>query len=228
MRDYLLASGWTRVEAIDLVPNDGSAGLPRLAEQVRQAALHLQASAGGEKVDVVAFSMGALVTRYWLMRLDGKAVARRFVSISGPHHGTALAFLRANQGAAQMRPGSPLLSDLARDEGAWGGVEVVSLWTPFDLMIPPRPELAAGRRRPALVPGAGPPADAAGRAGAGGGGRLPARKAPGVPVRVALSGLALRPFRTGLPRRCQSPVLVRWPSLRVNEQAPPGPGRGDI
>jgi len=137
VRDFLLSRGLTDVEAIDLVPNDGSAGIPALAEQVRNAALALRARTGADRVDVVAFSMGSLVTRYWLMRGDGQAVVRRFVSIAGPHHGTLVAFLGFNEGARQMRPDSPLLADLARDEGAWGPVEVVSFWTPLDLMIVP-------------------------------------------------------------------------------------------
>jgi len=151
VKAHLLARGFSDVEAIDLVPNDGSAGIPALAEQVRDAALALRARTGAERVDVVAFSMGSLVTRYWLMRGGGQAAVRRFVSISGPHHGTLLAFFRANEGARQMRPDSPLLRDLARDEGEWGGVEAVSLWTPLDLMIvPPASSRLRGARHRAF------------------------------------------------------------------------------
>jgi triacylglycerol esterase/lipase EstA (alpha/beta hydrolase family) len=145
LRGHLLAQGFTDVETVDLTPNDGSGGLPRLAHQVRDAADRLRERTGAEKVDVVAFSMGALVTRYWLMRLDGKPAVRRFVSISGPHHGTLMACFRHNEGVHQMRPDSPLLADLATDEAAWGPVEVVSFWTPLDLMIfPARSSVLAG------------------------------------------------------------------------------------
>jgi triacylglycerol esterase/lipase EstA (alpha/beta hydrolase family) len=145
LREHLLAAGFADVEAVDLRPNDGSGGLPPLAHQVRDAADRLRARTGATRVDVVAFSMGALVTRYWLMRLDGKPAVRRFVSISGPHHGTLTAYLGRNEGVQQMRPGSPLLADLARDEGDWAPVEVVSFWTPLDLMIfPPSSSVLAG------------------------------------------------------------------------------------
>lgn len=129
--------GWRDVEAVDLLPNDGSAGIPDYAAQVQAAVERLRARTGAPKVDLVAFSMGTLASRYFLTRLGGAPLVRRFVSLSGPHHGTALGYARDNAGAAQMRPGSPLLVDLARDEGDWGGVEVVSFWTPLDLMIVP-------------------------------------------------------------------------------------------
>lgn len=137
LRAYLVAAGWPEVEAMDLTPNDASSGLPALAEQVGAAAARLRARTGSDKIDVVAFSMGALATRYWLMRLDGKPAVRKFISLSGPHHGTWIAYFRGNTGAVQMRPGSPLLADLARDEGDWAPVEVISFWTPLDLMIVP-------------------------------------------------------------------------------------------
>jgi len=81
--------------------------------------------------------MGALVARYWLTRVPGHVPVRRYVSISGPHHGTWIGFARRNAGGEQMRPGSPFLQELAKDEGQWGPVEAYSFWTPFDLVIVP-------------------------------------------------------------------------------------------
>jgi triacylglycerol esterase/lipase EstA (alpha/beta hydrolase family) len=137
MRERLLGAGFTDVEALDFLPNDGSSGIPALAEQVNAAVERLRARTGAAKVDVVAFSMGTLATRWYLMRLGGKQKVRTFVSLSGPHHGTVMGYLRWNSGAEQMRPGSGLLEDLAKDEGEWGEVKVASLWTPLDLMIVP-------------------------------------------------------------------------------------------
>jgi triacylglycerol lipase len=133
----LRAAGWDTVATCDLLPNNGDAGIADLARQVRQAALDLQARTGASRCDVVAFSMGALVSRYWLQRLGGKAMVRRFVSISAPHGGTWTAFARWNAGGADMRPGSPLLNDLAQEAPPWGDVEVSTFWTPFDLMVLP-------------------------------------------------------------------------------------------
>lgn len=134
MRLVLEAAGRT-TQAIDLSPNDGSAPIERLARQVDEAA---DAMRGERRLDVVGFSMGALVSRYWLQRLGGKERCRRFVSIAGPHAGTAQAWwMPFFAGVRQMAPGSPLLADLARDDDPFGDVDVHCVWTPYDLMIVP-------------------------------------------------------------------------------------------
>lgn len=146
MRAALEAARLGPVHAIDLKPNDGRARIEVLAAQVDEAARAL-AGEPRTKIDVVGFSMGALVSRYWLQRLGGRERARRFVSISGPHHGTATAWALPLAGAAQMRPGSPLLTDLATDDDPFGDAEAFAIWTRWDLMIlPPRSSALPGAR----------------------------------------------------------------------------------
>src|SRR5205085_9859257 len=85
------------------------------------------------------FSMGGLVSRYYLQRLGGLARVRHFVTLSTPHQGTWLACLVSNPGCRQMRPGSAFLGDLASDAERLQGVAFTSFWTPLDLIIlPPR------------------------------------------------------------------------------------------
>jgi triacylglycerol lipase len=134
MRSALERAGCGPTRALDLSPNDGSGTIESLAAIVDHAARDL---ADGERFDLVGFSMGALVSRYWLQRMNGKARTRRFVSISGPHAGTVTAHFVPKRGIAQMRPGSALLNDLASDPDPFGDVEVHTLWTPYDLMIVP-------------------------------------------------------------------------------------------
>jgi triacylglycerol lipase len=133
----LCESGERPLEALDLEPNDGSAPLETLAEQLIPAAQRLRALTADGKIDVVGFSMGALVGRYWLQRLGGKDQTRRFISISGPHAGTLTAWCSVQQGVHQMRPGSLFLRDLARDAEPFGEAQVHTLSTPLDLMIVP-------------------------------------------------------------------------------------------
>jgi triacylglycerol lipase len=134
MRAALADRGWGSVHAIDLDPNDGSVEIPKLAEQVANAADRL-APAG--PIDLVGFSMGALVSRYWLQRMGGRERVRRFISISGPHRGTLTAWLSGKPGAVQMRPNSALIEGLFTDPDPWGRTEVHAFWTPFDLIILP-------------------------------------------------------------------------------------------
>lgn len=134
MSRYLGARGFA-VHTLDLVPNDGSALLEQLAAQL--AAFVAERLPAGSPFDLVGFSMGGVVSRYYLQRLGGAERVRRFVTISSPHHGTLTAYLSRKAGARQMRPDSPLLADLNADLSALDRVDVTSLWTPLDLMILP-------------------------------------------------------------------------------------------
>ncbi len=155
LRAGLVARGVSKAIAIDLLPNDGRAIVPVLAAQVAHAVDEAIASIDGDdpRVDVVGFSMGALVTRYYLQRGGGKSRVRRFVSISGPHAGTINALALPFAGVRQMRPGSELLRDLASDPDPWGPVEVHTVWTPYDLMIlPARSSKLPGARSERVIP----------------------------------------------------------------------------
>jgi triacylglycerol lipase len=124
-----------RIHCFNLVPNNAAIGLEKLAEQV---ASYIDDRITGEaKVDIVAFSMGGLVARYYVQRLGGMRRVERLITISTPHHGTWMAFLYWNTGARQMRPGSGFLRDLNRDAGLLKSIRFTSLWTPLDLMIVP-------------------------------------------------------------------------------------------
>jgi len=134
MARYLARRGF-EVHTLDLQPNDGRLGLPELAGQI---AAWVTATLPSEApFDLLGFSMGGIVARYYLQRLGGVARVRRFVTVSSPHHGTWTAYLRGLPGCVQMRPDSDLLRELNRDVETLGRVDVTSIWTPLDLMIVP-------------------------------------------------------------------------------------------
>ncbi len=81
--------------------------------------------------------MGGVVSRYYVQRLGGVERVRRLVTVSSPHHGTAMAYLMGRPGVVQMRPGSALLADLNGDLAALEHVDLTSIWSPLDLMIVP-------------------------------------------------------------------------------------------
>ena len=85
----------------------------------------------------IAHTTRIRAARHYLHDLDGRSSVRRFVSVSGPHHGTLTAYLGWKIGTRQMRPGSRFLQDLNAGDGRWGDVEVSSFWTPFDLVVVP-------------------------------------------------------------------------------------------
>ena len=155
MQAALCARGFDPVRAMNIIPPDASISMEAMAAQVQAAVRELQQSAAAAKVDIVAFSMGTLVVRYYLQKMGGWTDIRRFISISGPHHGTWTAYLGWNAGSRQMRPGSAFLQELNSESDPWGDVKVFSFWTPYDrTIIPPDSSLLPGaqnRRFNALI-----------------------------------------------------------------------------
>jgi len=134
MQPFLEQRGFS-VHSFNLTPNDGKASLGALAGQVESYVRERLRT--GEAFDIVGFSMGGLVGRYYVQRLGGMARVRRFITIAAPHRGTWTAYFRNNPGAREMRPGSPFLKDLERDADSLAGLSFTSIWTPLDLMIVP-------------------------------------------------------------------------------------------
>lgn len=134
MAPFLQAHG-RKVHAIGLTPSNGDVGLEHLAQQV--ADYVATSFAADQSLDLIGFSMGGIVSRYYLQRLGGLCRVQRFISLASPHHGTWTAYCRQNIGARQMRPNSPFLQDLNQDVQALAAISVTSIWTPMDLMIIP-------------------------------------------------------------------------------------------
>lgn len=152
LRAFLETEGWT-VYALDLIPNDGRAGLDVLAQQL--AEFIDRQVARNQPIDLIGFSMGGLVSRYYLQRLGGLDRVQRFISICAPNHGTRLALLMPLlKGIRQMCPNSSFLNDLNQDAIAQlSQIEYTSLWTPSDLMIIPADSarMPVGRNLPIWV-----------------------------------------------------------------------------
>lgn len=146
MARYLGDRGWP-VHVPALTPSNGAVGLEVLAQQVAD---FVETRLGpSQRFDLVGFSMGGIVGRYYGQRLGGLERMQRFITISSPHRGTWLGYGRWNVGATQMRVGSDFLADLNRDWAALERVQFSSFWTPWDLMIVPAASsvLPVGRSR---------------------------------------------------------------------------------
>jgi triacylglycerol lipase len=131
---YLEQRQW-QVYAIDLHPNNGKVGLDLLAKQVDTYIA--QTFAPDQTLDLVGFSMGGIVSRYYMQRLGGVERVQRFITVASPHQGTWTAYGRQNPGANQMQPKSAFLTDLEKDVETLQRVNFTSIWTPLDLMIFP-------------------------------------------------------------------------------------------
>ena len=134
LRRHLESHGF-HAEAVNLRPSLGQAGMEELAAQVAEFAEERFGPFAA--MDVVGFSMGGLVARYYVQKLGGADRVRRLITLASPHHGTLLAWCIPNPGCRQMRPGSAFLRELNADQEWLQRVEVTSFWTPLDLMILP-------------------------------------------------------------------------------------------
>ncbi len=134
MIPFLNERGW-KVYSLDLTPNDGSKGLDDLAQQVADK---VDTTFGAEQsFDLIGFSMGGIVSRYYVQRLGGINRVQRFITLSAPSHGTRIAYLSQKLGCIQMRPDSAFLKDLNSDVQMLSQINFTSIWTPYDMMIVP-------------------------------------------------------------------------------------------
>lgn len=134
MAGFLREQGWV-VHTLDMVPNNGEVGLERLAQQLSKY-IYINFS-DQQPIDVVGFSMGGIVSRYYIQRLGGIKRVQRFITISSPHNGTVMAYASLRPGCVQMRPDSLFLKNLNSDVAMLKQLNFTSIWTPYDLMIVP-------------------------------------------------------------------------------------------
>ena len=134
MSAHLTQLGWC-VHSLNLTPNDGSLGLDSLAKQLAD---YISETFDPEQaIDIVGYSMGGIVSRYYVQRLGGINRVQRFITISSPHSGTLTAYSLPLPGYLDMRPNSGLLRDLYQDVTLLKRINFTSMWTPFDVMIVP-------------------------------------------------------------------------------------------
>ena len=91
-------------------------------------------------VDIVGFSMGGLISRYWLQNMSGFKRVKRFISIGSPHHGTFTAQLVPSSlftGVSQMKRGSFFLKELNKNVNYLEKIYCISFFCWLDLMVFP-------------------------------------------------------------------------------------------
>ena len=115
----------------------GATPLRLLAAQLDR---HIQARWGDQEIDLLGFSMGGVISRIWLQDLGGAARCRRFISVGSPQRGTVTAqwipaWLMA--GLADMKRGSALLNRLNAHPAGLDGVDCISFFCRWDLMVMP-------------------------------------------------------------------------------------------
>ena len=77
-----LRSQGREVHVPTLTPNGGQAPIENLAGQLAE---YVARDLPGRRFDLVGFSMGGLISRYYVQRLGGLDRVHRFVTLATPH-----------------------------------------------------------------------------------------------------------------------------------------------
>lgn len=128
-----LAEKGKTIFMIDLCPCDGSISIEEMAVQLR----NFVDRKGLSEFDIVGYSMGGIVAKYYIAELGGDMKVKKFITISSPHHGTWWAYLYPFIVGKELRPRSALLKKLEEKMTTVTSVESLSLRTPLDLVIIP-------------------------------------------------------------------------------------------
>ncbi|ABB49653.1 lipase family protein [Prochlorococcus marinus str. MIT 9312] len=93
-----------------------------------------------KEIDILGFSMGGIIARYWIQKFDGYKRTRRLISIGSPHKGTLMAQLVPKypfRGISEMKINSKFLKELANNDFFLNDIECISFYTYLDLMVFP-------------------------------------------------------------------------------------------
>jgi len=93
-----------------------------------------------KEIDILGFSMGGIIGRYWLQKFNGCKRTRRLISIGSPHKGTLMAQLIPRypyRGISEMKINSKFLRELANSDFFLDDIECINFFTYWDLMVFP-------------------------------------------------------------------------------------------
>nr|WP_232236224.1 alpha/beta fold hydrolase [Nocardia sp. BMG51109] len=142
----------------DAVDSFGTEDLWLSADQIGEFVGRVRTATGAERVDLVGFSQGANVTRYYVNKLGGAAAVGNWVGLASPTYGGVMyglvpladaipglwgAFERVTSHAAvQQAAGSPFMTDLNAGGDTVPGVRYTTVASRVDEMIQPYTTMA--------------------------------------------------------------------------------------
>ena len=138
MKAKFLADGWQQAE-LYACNYSFTASNASSASEIAAQVDEIIRKTGATKVDIIAFSMGSVSSRYYLKNLGGSAKIDAWASLAGPNHGTD-AVENNNCAFAPCReivPGSAFLVDLNSGDETPGLVRYGTWRSPCDTTINP-------------------------------------------------------------------------------------------
>ncbi len=144
LRDRLDRAGYD--VTVLVYPDYGLGDIRTNSQRLANTIASVRARTGAAKVDLVAHSMGGLVSRYYIKNLGGAATVDSLIMMGTPNYGTSLAnvasFLTFGSCVGidswtQMASGSCFLNDLNAGDDTIGSVRYTSIATSVDLVVTP-------------------------------------------------------------------------------------------
>ena len=93
-----------------------------------------------KELDILGFSMGGIIGRYWIIKFRGYKRTSLFITVGSPHNGTFASQLVPKypfRAISEMKINSPLLRDLSHYDYLLSGINCISFFTYWDLMVFP-------------------------------------------------------------------------------------------
>lgn len=110
MRQKLAPRGFHLFEDVHLSTLRDS--IEQMAQETKRAAQRMVEQTGCPKIDIVAHSMGGIVSRYLVQLLGGEELVRNLVTLGSPHQGTRATRLARYGAIAELSPDSETLRRL--------------------------------------------------------------------------------------------------------------------
>jgi triacylglycerol esterase/lipase EstA (alpha/beta hydrolase family) len=135
LRRSLAQHGRQQVESLNYSPL--TCDIRTAAELLGRHIEEICERTGARQVDIVGHSLGGLIGRYYIQRLGGDHRVRMLVTLGTPHAGTRVVPLaNAHPIVRQMRPGSPVIEELALPVPGCR-TRFVSFWSDLDRLMDP-------------------------------------------------------------------------------------------
>lgn len=140
MKRYFQRQGLQRLYALKLNVHRGFENMASQLQAFVQRVRAVNGLAEDAPIDLVAHSLGGLVSRWALLDANFAAGVRTLVTLGTPHFGTQIATLLFSDLGQAMRPHSPVISRLTRQLAERGDAafpRLVCIWSRGDVFVIP-------------------------------------------------------------------------------------------
>ncbi len=144
MKTCLRRDGWSHLYTLTLSPPWSS--ITVLSQQVKTKIDEIMDKTGAKRVDIVAHSMGGLVSRYYIKKLMGDKNVSRLITLASPLAGTYTAYLGIGTCAREMCPGSKFLKELDFRPEEFPQLFQTAIYSDLDELVIPHHSAATGKK----------------------------------------------------------------------------------